>query len=180
MGRLGKHAHVAHLQADIPCLLAVLRTDDDGVQQTLAAHLLDHRGIYLGNLLTENLSETVGLLHQVLLLNDLQSGDADLGGNRVSAEGGAVFARLDVQHDLVVGQNCGDGNHTATESLAQDQDVGTHALMVAGEHLAGTGYTALHLIRHEKHVVFVADVIAFFQIALVRHVYAGLALDGLH
>ena len=52
--------------------------------------------------------------------------------------------------------------------------------MVAGEHLAGTGDTRLHLVGDEEHVVRVAEVVAFLDIAIVRHIDAGLALDGFH
>ena len=179
VGGFGQHTEVAHLDADIPSLLAVVGLDDDGVQETLAAHLLDEGRLEVAHLLAENLSEAVGILHQAFLLDDLQGGDGDLGGDGVAAEGGTVLAGLDVEHDVVVGQHGADRHHAATEGLAQNDDVGTHTLVVAGQHLAGAGNAALHLVGHEQNVVFLADVVALLEVALIGDIDARLALDGL-
>ena len=51
--------------------------------------------------------------------------------------------------------------------------------MVACEHASGASYAGLYLISHEEYIVLLTEVVALFQIAVVRHVYACLALDRL-
>ena len=88
-----------------------------------------------------------------------------------------MLAGLNGQHDLVVGQDCRDGKDAARKGLADGYNVGTDALMVAGEHTSGTSDTGLDLVRDEQDVVLLAEVVALFQIAVVWHVDSGLALD---
>ena len=152
--------------------------DNDGIEQAFTTHLLNHRALEVAHLLAENLAETLGILHEVLVLDHLQGGDGDLGGNGVATEGGTMLTRFDIQHDIIVGQHGAHGHHATAEGLAEDKDVGTHILVVAGQHLTRTGDTALHLVGHEQHIVFLADIIAFLQVAIVRHIDAGLTLDG--
>ena len=133
----------------------------------------------LHDFLTENLAETLSVLHQVLVFDDLQCSNRHSCCHWVAAECRAVLTRFDVHHDVVVAKHCRHWHHTAAESLTEDKDVRTHAFVVASEHLTCTGDTALHLVGHEQHVVFLADVVAFLQITFIRNVNASLTLDRL-
>ena len=113
MGRLGEQALFRHLQADVPGLDAVLRFGDDRVQQALAAHELEERALDLRDLLAEDYAQARGVLGQVLVADDLQGGDGDLGRQREAAEGGPVLAGADGEHDLVVGEDGGNGQGAA-------------------------------------------------------------------
>ena len=70
--------------------------DDNGVQQAFTTHFLNHWALDLTDFLTENLTETLGVFHQVLFLDDLKGGDAHAGSDGVAAEGRAMLTGLDV------------------------------------------------------------------------------------
>ena len=86
VGRLGQEALFGHLQADVPCLDAILRLGDDGVEQAFAADGLEVRRLNLGNFLAEDLAQISGLLGEVLVADDFEGGDGDFGGQREPAE----------------------------------------------------------------------------------------------
>ena len=131
------------------------------------------------DLLAEYLTHLLGVLHKFLVLDHLQGLDSHASGERESTESRSVLTGLDVEHDVVIGKASRDRQHTTTQSLAQDDDVGTDAVVLAAQHLACTGDTGLHLVGDEQHVVLVAQVVAFLQIAIIGHKHASLALDGL-
>ena len=91
-----------------------------------------------------------------------------------------MLAGADGEHDLVVGEDGGNGQGAAGEGLADGDHVRAHAFVVAGEQLAGAADAGLDLVGDEQHVVRVAQVEAFLEVALVRDIDAGFALDGLH
>ena len=86
VGRLGQEALFGHLQADVPCLDAILRLGNDGVEQALAADGLEVRRFDLGNFLAEDLAQISGFLGEVLVADDFEGGDSNFGGQRESAE----------------------------------------------------------------------------------------------
>ena len=87
---------------------------------------------------------------------------------------------LDGEHDLVARQHGGHGHEAAAERLAQHQDVGLHALVVARQHAPRARNARLHLVRDEQHVVALAGGGDGGEVAVRRHHHARLALDGLH
>ena len=160
-------------------LETLLRLGDDGVEQSLAADGLKEGGIDPGHFLPEDLAEPLGILGQMLVADNLEGRYRHFGRERKASEGGAVLAGLNGQHDLVVGQDCRDGEHTAREGLADGDHVGTDALMVAGKHASGASDTGLDLVSDEQDLVLLAEVVTLLQIAVVGHVDSGLALDRL-
>ena len=101
---LSQHAHIVHLQAHIPILLAVAGLDNDGVQKTFTAHFLNYGALEVAHLIAEDFAQALGILHQMIVLDNLQGSIGYIGGNGVATERGAVLAGFDVQHDVVVGQ----------------------------------------------------------------------------
>lgn len=60
--------------------------------------------------------------------------------------------------------------------LAEDEDVGLDAVVVAGEHAAGARAAGLHLVADQQRVVRVQQLLRAAQVALVRDHDARLAL----
>ena len=116
--RLCEYAVVAHLDADVPCFLAVLGLDNHRIEKSLAAHEFDHIGFDGFYAVAEYLSEFFGVLGEFLVADYLQRGDRRLGCDGVAAESGAVFAGLDGQHHLVVSEYRRYGEDAAAEDSA--------------------------------------------------------------
>ena len=110
----------------------------------------------------------------------LEGGLCDLGGDGVSAIGAAVLSRLDGEHDLVVGEDRGDGVDAAGEGLAEDEDVGLHGVVVARQHLPGPAEPGLDLVGNQEGVVSLEELLGSLEVAVVRDHDARLALDWLH
>ena len=72
------------------------------------------------------------------------------------------------------------GKHAAGKRLAQDDDIGSDALMVASQHTARAAKAGLHLVGHQQHVTALAETGGCCQVTRVRHHNAGLALNGLY
>lgn len=103
--------------------LALVRLDDNGVEETLAADSCDHGRLKVAQPLPEDLAHCKSILRQIFLLHDPQRGHGNSTGQRVAAKGGAVLSGFDGHHNLVVGQNGRDGQDTARERLAQHNNV---------------------------------------------------------
>jgi hypothetical protein len=151
----------------------------DADPQAGAAHLLDALGLELLEAVHEVLALLQGVLHQLLLDDDLQSLVRDGAAQGVAAEGRAVVAGVEHVHDFVVGQERADGIEAAAQRLADDQAVGADAFPLVGEHLAGAAQAALDLVADQQHVVLLAEGRGLLEEALGRNDDAGLALNGL-
>src|SRR5574344_509668 len=103
----------------------------------------------VGDLVTEDLTQTSSVFSEMFIFDDLQGVNADFRCQRIATESGTVLSGFDVQHNISIGKYSADRHHTAAKGLAQNQDVETHAFMVTSQHLAGTGNTTLHFISHE-------------------------------
>jgi len=68
-----------------------------------------------------------------------------------------VIARLERAHHFLPGEECGDRDEPSAERLAEDQSVGLHALVLAGEHLSRAPEPGLHLVDDEQHLARAAD-----------------------
>src|SRR5207245_10901102 len=102
------------------------------------------------------------------------------GRERVAAEGAAVIARLEHRHDLAAGEKSRYRQQSAAEGFAEDQSVGLHALVVAGEQPTGAPQPGLDFVGDEQHLVPAADVFAFGEIAARRNDDSLLALNRLN
>merc|ERR1740123_2596049 len=76
-------------------------------------------------------------------------------GSSITSSTALAAAGLRV-HQLLPGGNAGNGE-ARRDALGEDQDVGVHALMLHGEHLAGAPASALNLVGDEEQVVPVAE-----------------------
>ena len=74
----------------------------------------------------------------------------------------------------------GADRHARAESLGGQQDVGLHALVVAGPHLPGPADAALHFVRHQQDAVFVAQGPQVAQPSGRRDDVAAFTLNRLH
>ena len=124
-------------------------------------------------------AEHAALLHQPFVADHVQRLEPNRGGERIAAEGRAVRAGREDVHDLAAGDKGGHRQHPAAERLAQDQAVGTDALVLEGEPRAGAAQAGLHLVEDQQHAVCVADAAQGGEPARRRHDDAGLALDRL-
>src|SRR4029450_5437001 len=101
------------------------------------------------------------------------------GGEGIAAKGRAVRAGREHVHDLATGDERGYRQHAAAERLAQDQAVGTDALVLEGEPGAGAAQARLHLVEDQQHAVGVADAAQAAEPARRRNDDAGRALARL-
>eukprot|EP00047_Mylnosiga_fluctuans_P001584 m.221006 g.221006 ORF g.221006 m.221006 type:complete len:320 (-) comp10495_c0_seq1:8-967(-) len=90
-----------------------------------------------------------------------------------------MLAGLDRQHDLVACKHARDGKDTTRQSLAEQHHVRLDVLVVAREHAPRAADAGLDLVGHKEDVVRGAELLRGGKIAVVRHVDARLALDGL-
>ena len=129
--RFCQNAEFFHLQADVPSFFAVGRLDDDGVQETFTTNLFDERAVDFAHFIAEDLSEISGAFSEFFFFNDFEGSDTYAASDMVATECGAVFARFDVEHDVVVAKNGGNRHCTTGEGFAEDEDVRTNAFVVA-------------------------------------------------
>ena len=167
-----------HANADVPSRATVDGTGNDGIEQTASAHLFDEWRVYLLYLLAEDASHAFSILHQMFVLDHLQGLYCHTSGQGEASECGTVLARMDVQHDVVVGQASGNRQYATTQSLAQNDNVRTHAVVFGTKHATGSGYTRLHLIGYEQDIVLMTQVEALFQVSIIWNKDACLALNG--
>ena len=154
--------------------------NNNGVEQTLAAHRLDDGTLNGLQTVAENVTELFGALNHVFLLDDLQRSDSDRAGQRVTTISRTVSARLDGEHNVLPTQDGGDGVHATGDSLAQQHHVGLDPAPLMAAQLASTGNTGLDLITDQQYVVLVAQGSGLLQVILVGNHDTCLALDGLH
>ena len=72
-----------------------------------------------------------------------------------------------------------DRHHASPEAFAERHQVGSHAVVLAAEHLAAAPHPALDLVEDEESAVLVADLARRREVARRRDVDAALALDRL-
>ena len=82
--------------------------NNNGIQQAFAAydgHQFRAVGLNAAHPLPENFAHDAGIFGQVFVFNYLQGRHGNGAGQRVAAEGRAVLARLNGEHDLVVAKH---------------------------------------------------------------------------
>lgn len=153
--------------------------NDNGVQETATTSEGQSWGVDLGDLGTELLTQDVGLLDQVLLLDDLEGSHGDSAAEGVASVGGSVLTGLDDEHHLVVGEDSRDRVDTSGEGLAKQKDIGLDVVVVNAEHLSGTGKTGLDLVGDQEDVVLLAELGDLLEVAIVGDHDTSLTLNGL-
>ena len=88
-----------------------------------------------------------------------------------------MLARFVDAEDLAVGQDGGNRVAPAAQGFADDDHVGPHAFILAGEELAGPAESRLDLVGDEKDSVRLADLGGPPQEAVGRDEDPGLGLD---
>ena len=151
----------------------------DADEKAAAADLLDVAASDLAELGHEELAPLGGVLDELLLPDDSQALPGHRAGQGVAAEGRAVLARLEDAEDLPVGHDRRDRVAAAAQGLADDDHVGPHALVLAGEELARAAEAGLDLVGDEEDVVLLADLGGLPEEPVGRDEDAGLGLDGL-
>src|SRR4029079_3307694 len=86
-----------------------------------------------------------------------------------ATEGASVISGSVDTHDFARAEDGGDGVEAASESLADNQDVGCDALVHVGEELAGATETRLNLIEHQKYRITPADLGSFSEESVRRY-----------
>ena len=124
-----------------------------------------------------------GVLHQMLVVQDLQGGQPGRHGQHAALERGAVHhdpvhRGVDLLEHRPLGQHRADRHEPAGQRLGHGDDVGGDVLVLVGEELAGAAEPALHLVADEQRAVLVQQFRGRGEEAVGRHVHA-LALDGL-
>eukprot|EP01137_Pigoraptor_chileana_P009058 Opistho-2@56753 len=180
MRRLCKEPVLNQLLRDLVRREMMRRVQFDGIQQPLATHILDPRVLHLAHPLAELLSQFLRALGQLFVAQDLECFHSNAARKRIAAICRSVLARLDAQHDLVVAQDCRDRHESARQRLPENENVRTHALVVAREHAARAAESRLDLVGNKQHIGILADLLGLAQIPLVRHNDARLALDRLN
>jgi hypothetical protein len=157
----------------------------DANHQPAPAHLLDEVGIFglhLTQPAQEFLADTLGVLHEPLLLDDLQRCQPCGAGEFVAAEGAGVQQRVFAEH-LVPQRRArregADGHHAAAQRLGKRHDVGAHARMLHAPQLARASQSRLHLVHNQHGVVAVAQFAQAGQVIVGWDADAALALNRL-
>ncbi len=117
---------------------------------------------------------------QALLREHRERRQAHRRAQRVAAERAAVVAGAQHAHHFLAGAEGRHRQQPAAQRLAEDDGIGLHVLVLAGEELAGAPQAGLHLVGDEQHVLLAADARALREVALGRHHDARLALYGFH
>ncbi|MNR21300.1 hypothetical protein D3C85_1381930 [compost metagenome] len=75
-----------------------------------------------------------------------------------------------------------DGAHreTAAERFGAGQDIRCHAVVHIGKQIAGTPHPALHFIKHQQRLMFVAQFTQAFQELWRRGHYTAFTLNRLN
>ena len=97
------------------------------------------------------------MIHDCVLLKDIQH----LGNRRadkgIAAVGGAVIARYQRAQSRLLIQHKGAHRNAAAQGLGTGHDVGLHAVLLPCEQVAAPAHTALDLIQNQKRVVLLAE-----------------------
>lgn len=153
--------------------------NDNGVEQTLAAHSLDERALEILKTFTEEVAEFLSPLNHLLLLHDLKSTHGYRTSERVAAVGRTVGTGLNGEHDVFAAQHTRDRVHTTRDGLAQEDQIGLDSTPLVAEELAGAGNTRLDLVTDQEYIVLVAQCASLLQVVLVGDDNTGFTLDGL-
>jgi len=111
-------------------------------------------------------------------IDDIQRGFSDGAGQRVTAVGGAVFARFH-HRGHVFGCQHGGNRETAAERFGSGQDVRRHAVMHVAEQLAAAPHAALYFIQHQQRLMFVTKLAQTLQKRFGRRRDTALPLHRL-
>ena len=120
VGRLCEHARLGHGDTKVPSHVRIFRRiDDHCVEQPSAANLCDKREAtqFARQRVPKMRSLTASALHELFIFNNLQGYLCDARSDGVAPKRGTVLARLNGQHDFVVGQNCRDRVHPSRKGL---------------------------------------------------------------
>ncbi len=90
-----------------------------------------------------------------------------------------MLAGLEHAHRLRVGEHGARRVEAAGQRLADQRQVGLHALVLLGQQPAGAAEAGLYLVEHHDHADAAAHASHGAQIAVRRDDHAGLALDRL-
>ena len=125
-------------------------------------------------------SLTASALHELFIFNNLQGYLRDARSDGIAPKRGTVLARLNRQHDFVVGQNCRDRVHPSRKGLSQNEHVGAHiglgialaatcgaaAGSARSQPRTGTADARLDFVGHKEHIRRTAAGRSTFNIAV--------------
>ena len=118
-----------------------------------------------------------GVLDQAFVLDDLDGGERGARRHRVLlvrvVPEGPVAADVEAR----MRQHRRDRQDAAAERLAQHEDVGRHAIVLAGEHASGLAEAGRDLVEDQQRAVAIAGLAHAVPEARRRHV--GHGADGL-
>lgn len=182
VGRLGEDPVLLEQQAELPSGATIGRilVNDNGVQKTTSTNQSQSRPLFLDlvELAAEIFAHGSRMFNQFLLLDDLESSHSDSTSKRVTAIGGAVLARLDAKHHIIVSKDSTDRVDTSRQSLSEQNDIRLDIVVINTEHLSGTGKASLDLIGNHKDIVLGAQLPDLGEVAIIRHDNTSLTLDG--
>jgi len=186
-----EHATLAGSSDNITRLGRESRSELDTEDQATAANLRDD----IGELLLNSL-EARDKLSRLLLDGALEFGRSqaldnvmgDTAGQRVSTEGGAVVASLDVRGDSFTRYNGRADGDAVTQGLGASQDIGVGSLarglgqgwVGVCPQSTGTGQTALDLVKDQNGTNLVAALAQSSQELGGSDIDTSLTLDGLN
>ena len=99
--RFRQKSRVAQLETDSPGV--ELGVDDDGVEQALPADERDALRRQFTQFGAQDGAQSIRVGGEILLLEHVEGGHGHFAAERIAAVRGSVLARLDRQHDFVVG-----------------------------------------------------------------------------
>ncbi len=91
-----------------------------------------------------------------------------------------MFSGLNGEHNGIVRQHGGYGQHTAGKGFTEDKHIRADVLVIARQHLSRTGEAGLYLVCQEEDVSVGAILAHGREVAVGRNLHACFALDGLH
>ncbi len=149
----------------------------DTDKQPASANFLDFRVVDFPEPFHEIRAHFFGVLDELVFGQDFEGGAGHGAGERVAAEGGAVFTRLEHAEDLGVGEDGGDGVKAARQGLAYEREVGFDVFVFFGKQLAGASETGLDFVEDEDDFIFIADAADVFEVAVWRDDDTCFTLD---
>ena len=175
---LGEHALIEQPFGGPACRPGPLDELDAGPEPA-ATDLLDGCEVRAGERRKQVGAEPSRRLLELARPEHRHDATADRARNGVATERAPVLPRLEHAEDRLVRDHRRQRHDAAGKRLAEDEDIGANALVLARERRAGASEPRLDLVGDQQHVALRAEFARPAQVAVRRDDDAGLALDRL-
>ncbi len=151
----------------------------DAEHETLAADVFDESGgvFEVADSVDGDLAEACGGGGELVFVEGFKDSGGDGGADRVSAQGAAVGAGLQVCGQFGSGEHAADGD-SAADGFTEGKDIGCDASVLMGEVFAGASAAGPDFVEDEGEVMAVAEVADSGEVIVSGDIHSAFALDG--